>query len=538
MRYAILLAALSATALNADAAYQINTSGFEIPGGTVFYIDRPEWRCVKTNGSACTAADIANPAYRHIVIPSTGFNGSAGKQAFYDDLSFAISLMTDPASAGTSWTAQKRDKILWFGFYTAGGDLGTDQATFKAAISPHPIRGYATNLDQNAVYQWMEQQRATIPNLKPLAVAVFYNSFQEEVTANAAPPSVVGKPYGVCKFTRIDLTERGAYVPTHELAHAGLNFLDEYVEAGFQDSNIRLLDYLTPLVLLDASWRGLSDAIANVMQVYSYQISEILSHNGSDNMTVSRFPATVIGEGYVGQDYQYEGGMFFGRGTFHMRGNNLMNGERVMRGADDSFDFAHSPAQQLVIKQAFGEGPQRPNDRLRSAGPNTDWHMSFGSTTRLMTFDADKLHHFQPTRRYDVQIGWYEREWKTCWWGPFPYPCHTDVWRVAERSVVPDNRGITLSLTAGFGLAWLMQRVVCAFGINEIEASGGSFKLCEQSLEEISQSYVPTVTFRLPYQDIDAPAAQMFTTYHWRFRTRNDRYTSQWTGWSTFRRVL
>lgn len=532
-----LCLASSSNAWSADY-YTIDTPiifhGDQIPG---YVLDLPSWRCYRSNGSVCSAADLANTTYRHVVIASAGFNRNAGQTLFYEQTLRSIRLMTDPVEAGASWTVTKRDHILWFAFYTAGGDLGSSTATFDAEVKPHPIRGFATALDQDSVYSWMENQRKTVP-VKPLAVAVFFNSMQEEVTANAAPPSVVGRAYGVCKFTLLDLDERSAYVPTHELAHAGLNFLDEYVEAGFQDVNIRTMDLLTPLVLLDGTWRGLANTIGNIFQVYTYRISDILSHNGGDNMTTARFPATVIGEGYVGQDYQYEGGMFFGRGTYHMRGSNLMNSDNIIRGAGDDFAYDHSPAQRMVINEAFGSGPQRPNDRLRSAGPNTDWHMSFGNTTRLLTFDADKLHHFQPTRSYNVQVGYYEREWDVCWWGPFPYACKTDTWRVAERTVIPDERGIEFRMTAAFNLAWLTQRVVCAFGLNELAVAGGEFKLCEQSLEEITASYVPTIRFRLPYQDVDAPASQMFTTYYWRFRTNNDRFTSQWTGWSSFRRVL
>jgi len=55
-------------------------------------------------------------------------------------------------------------------------------------------------------------------------------------------------------MTRADLET--PYVGIHELAHATLNFLDEYIEYGFEDMNIRSLDALTPLALLDDSWEA------------------------------------------------------------------------------------------------------------------------------------------------------------------------------------------------------------------------------------------------------------------------------------------
>src|SRR5207237_7750589 len=183
----------------------------------------------------------------------------------------------------------------------------------------------------------------------------------------------LNRSYGVANYTRADLLQRGAYVPSHELAHAGLNYLDEYVEAGLQDLSIRQIDLATPLVLFDGSWGGFIAAINDLLGVYDYNLSEILSNNGNDNMATSAWPTTVYTPGYPSQSYPYEGGMFFGRGTFHAAGSNLMNRDFVMRGADDGFAYAHSSSQQQVINAAFGGAAGRPNDRLRNAGPKNGW---------------------------------------------------------------------------------------------------------------------------------------------------------------------
>ena len=53
-----------------------------------------------------------------------------------------------------------------------------------------------------------------------MAVGVLFNTFQTPVTANAAPPSLVSKPFGVAKFTRQDLNEH-LLVAVQHLERAG-----------------------------------------------------------------------------------------------------------------------------------------------------------------------------------------------------------------------------------------------------------------------------------------------------------------------------
>ncbi len=495
----------------------------------------PKWKCKKWDGTSCTPADRSNPANRQIVFLSTGFSDDE-QQAFWTDYDRMIGMMTN--NVGNTWSAMKKDQILYIGYFVSGGALGTDTAAFKAKVSEHPIRGHALTLDQASVYTKIDQLRGEISDLKPMAVGVLFNSYADDVTANASPPSVVGKPYGVARWTRYDLDDRGGYIASHELAHAGLNFLDEYVEDGFQDINIRSLDVLTPLALLDNTWGGILSSIANLFQVFDMRLSDILSNNGSDNMATERIPGTVYTSGFARETYEYEGGMFFGRGTWHMRGNNLMNSGNVVRGPGDDFGFDHSPAQRAVVHEAFGATAHRPNDRLRNAGPNSGWPSAWGSTTKVMLFDGDKLHHFHPTRTYTVQVGWYEREWHTCWALFIPYPCSTDEWRVAEKTVWSGERRVTLTVTAAYGLASLLQKAACAAGINEISSNGGTFRLCDQSLSEITGAFIPTIVWRLPYQEVSVPASQWMTKYYWRFRTYNGAHTSGWTGWSTFVRTF
>src|SRR5262249_43362604 len=159
--------------------------------------------------------------------------------------------------AGNVWSVQQRDRLLFVGYFIAGGRIGAPHAAFGASIPRHPGRGYAPSLSQQAGYDPIPQNPPhPIYRPRPVPPGRPFNSFQSPVTANAAPPSFVGKPFGVAKFTRADLNDRGAYITTHELAHAGLNFLDEYVEQGFQDLNIRQIDAATPLALFDWTWGG------------------------------------------------------------------------------------------------------------------------------------------------------------------------------------------------------------------------------------------------------------------------------------------
>jgi hypothetical protein len=530
-----LAAALCAAAAGPAAAttYQVQNSNWWV--NPSWWL--PNWKCVTADGVACADWQLRSSWYKQIVVLPSGFAAS-DRDAFFSEFDRTISLMTQAGSAGSSWSVQRRSQLLFIGYFLAGGPLGDPSATFGGKIAKHPIRGYALSLSNQAVYSEIDQIRAwEIPSLQPFGVAVLFNSFQDHVTANAAPPSFVNRAFGVAKFERGDLNTRGAYVPTHELAHASLNYLDEYVEQGLQDLSIRQIDVATPLVLFDGSWGGFVNAINDLLGVYDYNLSEILSNNGNDNMSTSTWPTTVYTPGYGWEYYPYEGGMFFGRGTFHAPGNNLMNSDFVKRNWDDGFGYAHSPSQQQVINNAFDGTVARPNDRLRNAGPKNGWPLAFGSETHVMLFDGDKNHHFHPTQAYTVQVGWYDRQWHTCWqWGFIPYPCYNDVWTTAQKIVYPEYRALDLTISSAYGLAKLAQKLVCAVGIHEVASGGGTIRLCDQDLDTMANNFLPTIAFPVPYQDVNVPASQWFTTYWWRFSSCNGAIESGKTGWSSFYR--
>jgi hypothetical protein len=507
----------------APASAQLtNTNIVPIPidVGDVFNQGPPAWKCARGDGSACTRQDLANRAQRQILVMPTGYADTPeDRAAFWIDFDTVVAQLSN---TGKVWSTQKKTQLLYVGYFASG-------ATFGGSVAPHPVRGYALTLSQDAVYAQVDALRGTLlPELLPMAVGVVFNDFQTGITANATPPSFSKRPYGIAKMNREQL--KGGYVAAHELAHAALNFLDEYVEPGFEDLNVHLLDTATPFLSFDG-------AISDRFGVYDYNVSEILAANGNNNIALSSSPSTVTSPGR--ERYLKEGGLFFGHGTFHEAGNNLMSSNQVPHGPDNDFAYAHSPSQNMVIESAFGAGPYRANDRLRNAGPRNGWPAALGSATTVMLYDGDKNHSFQPTQSYAVQAGWYERTWRTCWAGPFPYPCYTDVWRVAEKKVTPQRRTVGLPAANLYGLTNTMQSVLCGTGMTEVAmANAAPFKLCEQPLDQVGSGFLPTFTFQTPYQDTDVPANQWFTTYWWRFSSNNGVWSSGFTGWSSFYRSL
>ena len=490
------------------------------------------WSCTRGDGKACTAAERTGADYKQILIVPTGYT-EADRAAFFDDADRMRRSMSDIATPVYSSTHKGR--ILYITYWVAGGALASGQSTFGGKVFAHPVRGKALTMNQEAAYAFVTtRQLGDLPWLRPSAVAALFNTYENGITANATPPSYTRRAYGIARFTAGDV--RGQYIAAHELGHAMLSWVDEYVESGFESTNITQFDALTPLVVWDGTFRTLGSAVGNLLGVYSIRISEVLASNGADNVATTQYPGTVSQSAPGSERYEYEGGMFFGRGTWHDAGSNLMNGSHVMRGADDTFAYAHSPAQQRLVDTAFGNGQaRRANDRLRNAGPVNGWPLEFGSSTTVMMFDADKNHRWQPTQSYEVQVGWWERTWKTCWAAFIPYPCYSDKWLTAQKSIAPTTNYIELKSSAGYGLAGFLQRLVCGIGLGGLT---GGIDICTLSVDLMSSAFVPTLRFFLPYQSTAVPASQWLTTYYWRFRTWNGTHWSGQTSWSSFYRSL
>jgi hypothetical protein len=311
----------------------------------------------------------------------------------------------------------------------------------------------------------------------------------------------------VARFTSEQI-HSGNYIPVHELAHAALNFLDEYVEDGFENLSIRQLDVLSPSVFF-----GLSLPF----DTYDYNISEILAGNGPINLATRPDVTTVETPGTKPQVYEHEGGLFFGRGTFHAAGDNLMHANAFQRGGGDGFAYDHSGAQWEFINAAFGEAPYRANDRLKNAGPRDGWP-SAESSVDLLLYDADKNNSLFPTKEYVVQVGWYEAGNPTL--------------HVVSHSFSPQKRVADLPFPGYRTEELLLLQVACRAGMTELSSQLAGLEVCDRQ----NSGQFTTLRFYVPYEIVTIPAPQPNTQYWWRFRTDNGHQTSGWTGWSSFYR--
>ncbi len=468
---------------------------------------------------------------REIVILPTGWTVD-DHGAFREEVDQMILRMaTDTQNA---FTRRWRDRIHYTVYWLPGQTLESGNANFGAQLFDHPVRdGQGISSDHaqvaSTVNQLLQQRFPSTPvsqRPQPIGVLLLFN-VRGNITANAALPHLIGRPYGIARVTRDDMQSN--YVPMHELAHAAIQFLDEYIEPGMESTRATDFDLLTGMVRLDASWNSWASLIGDFFYTYEIRLSEVLADNGSDNMSLRRrFPATVTTGGFTRNEYEVESGMFFGRGTFRDAGDNVMDS-----GSD--FAYEHTPSQVGVLRQVF-ESPStadRPNDRLRAAGPLNEWLPTFGSRVRLMLFDADKYHRWHPTTRYDVEIGYWELEWRICE-GLIPYPCARNVWRTFTRNATPQRTSVDLRDTLVAGFAPLVIPFLCENGLGQVQ----SVNLCALSFNDLLNLTLPSIQWPLPYQDVEVDTPNVATQYFWRFRTRNGTANSGYTGWSSFVRAL
>lgn len=495
----------------------------------------PTKKCKRGDGSDCAWSDLATPGMKQIVVLSAGYTDVT---KFWTDFDEVVNQMGGPAS-GNSWSVLKKNQLMYVGYFTGGGptkkptDTGPSTASFGAAVATHPVRGYALTVDQQAVISFVENRlKSSLPHLRPASVAILMDSDQAGVTANAAPPTFLhaGYPsvfYGIAKFTHHDLYDRPGYIVTHELAHATLNFLDEYIEQATKDLNVSQLDAFTGLIQLNGTWSGFVLAIQNLLGVFTIKFSDILANNGSGHLANTRYPALVATSGFPGLEYGTEGGMFFGKGTFRQSGKDIM-------ASGGEFAYDHTPQQKASMESQFGQGAQRPNDHVRTVGPNS-WPFNFGQSTQVMWFDGHKNSIAQPTISYKVKVGWNERHWHTCWALFIPYPCYDDVWSEASKTVTPQRRSIDLRLTTVYNLATALQTLLCEMGLDStLKDAIGGIDVCAQPLATVAANFLPTFVFPLPYEFTEAPTTQWMTTYYWKVQTNNGKYISGYTGWSSF----
>ena len=102
--------------------------------------------------------------YKQVVVLPSGF-ADTDRDTFFSEFDRGVSLMTSGATAGSSWSVQRRDQILFIAYFLAGGALGTADATFGGQIARHPIRGYALSLSNQSVYSMIASIRRSTSGL-------------------------------------------------------------------------------------------------------------------------------------------------------------------------------------------------------------------------------------------------------------------------------------------------------------------------------------------------------------------------------------
>ncbi len=490
------------------------------------------FRKVGSSGGVVSAptSQVNQPGtYRQVLIMPSGYTAEERGKFFTDveKMIFNMGNLADPV-----YTSKYREKLIYIVHWLPGGAMGSSTTNFGAKTYDHPTRTDPglTLKNPQVIAKVQDLRQSTIPSLDPIGVIVLYN-LDVEAIAYASPPTLLRKKFGIARVTRRDIDEHLTR-PMHELAHASLNFLDEYIEPALAGQDISDFNILTPAILPDGSWGSLRDAWESLIGNYEIRFSDILADNGSGNISTRKFPATVTSSSpvYTPFKYEFEGGMFFEFGTFHDSGNNVMNNNRIApsfprkpdgdRSAQD-----HSPSQKSVIDHVFGAtGTPRPNDRIRNAGPTVEWLPQFGSNVRLLIFDADKNHRWHPTTKYEVQVGWYEfNVFKLDW-----------EFKSMKREFTPSARTVDLSKTIAAGGAGLLRDVLVFFGVQEL--SEGGFNLAAQTVDELLNLSIPSVVWPTPYQDVSV-SLPVPNIYYWRFRTHNGTHWSARTEYSAFSKI-
>ncbi|MBT6325261.1 MAG: hypothetical protein HOJ35_04780 [Bdellovibrionales bacterium] len=489
--------------------------------------------CITGGGSSCSELELSQPKlYKQILVLPTGYQENEKEKFIKDFNSFVMKMST----AGENVYSQiHKDQIFYIYKWVPGGAMDSKETSFDAQVLPHPIRkNFGLVINQNKIHDFVDSH-----NISPWAVTVIFNT-SKSATANAKPPTFIQKKYGILLMTSAQ--SKSSYIGTHEVAHAALDFLDEYVESGFENLNISLMNKLSAMAVYEKGWSGFKMFFHHVRGNYRINISDILAANGPENIDTTKFPSRVITDGYIPNIFEYEGGMFFGKGTFHDRGNNLMNSNRVKKGKDDGFGYDHSESQKSIIEQAFvyPEIASRPNDRIRNAGPVGKLRFSVKKNINLLLFDGDKNHHFHPTTSYDLQVGWYERSWKWCKKSFIKYPCRSKKWTSFEKTFNPTRLNISLKLSKLYGTSKLLLFLGCRVGIAKVFGVDKELlkRFCQHSIDTLADAFVPTLEFLTPYQFVNVPVTQHFTKYYWRFRTDNGTFQSGWTGWTKFTKSL
>jgi len=544
--------------------------------------------CIVGDTSPCGPQHLDDPEYyKQIVFLSSGYTEDQ-KALFYQDFLYAsLSRMSkfeiekEPADGiyrvrrsqilnpeekiGVTYTndeylvdyskvysVKNRPRLVYIGWWLPGGPIGSSSERFgmKALNTPLPVRaieGTSPAFNTEKVYE--EVSRLTQEQegrLRPWSAVLIIQDRGSELRSLAK--LLIERPFNLVAQSAVDTVN---YLGYHEVGHSAFNFGDQYYSQFLLYVNFRWLDSLSPVLKILDTQGSASTAIENWAGGFDFKLTDILI-SIFDDLDVTRYPSRVSTPSYTPTEFTYEGGFQFGVGVFHEKGLNIMNMMFGKSGEEDYMGEDHTTTQsKLIDNEALGSSFQpgnrdvfgrafvrasRPNDRIRNAGPYNDTLVS-GTKTRILLSDADKHHRYHPTRKYEVQVGWYESEIRTCYnKRGLPYACSQNVWKTASKDVLPVKRKVKLSVQHINGLSPSLVNLFC----NHFQGTSSPAGVPNKCLDWDTSTLPLSDYFELmmPYQEVEVPTERMGTTYYWRFRTDNGKWQSGWTGWSTFKRTF
>ncbi len=228
------------------------------------------------------------------------------------------------------------------------------------------------------------------------------------------------------------------------------------------------------------------------------KLSEILGANGFSNTDVSRYPARAFGE--RAEEWSQAGGLGVGKGVWRA-----------------SADLLGALRETL-------------NARIRAIGPLSAWRSSMGESTSVVLFDADKNHPEHPTQAYEIEVRWLQKSWKACVIGFAPYPCADAQRLTLRKKVLPVRRMASISRGALQEAPPAVTRWFCAIGFDTACALTGH-------RTPASAQRAGAIRLAVPYEVVELPLTEWFTTYEWRFRTQNEFGESPYTEWTPIERI-
>lgn len=485
-----------------------------------------EPRCYDSGGSIDCRESMSAAGRPVIWVLSTGYSGLEQAQFELDVERVSNSFFRSQSWAGARYAsynsrADRNSSLIFRSHFTPGGALGSATSKFSSSIVRHPFRQTQWNMamDHAQVVEEVLRFRKQNGELShPVATVVLFNDDRGEldgVGANAALPSTISQSFGIAKFTRGALRAPNPnYVVVHEIAHALLDFADEYIESTLAGVSIQSIDKITFLT------QGFGGAIRVLFGIHQLRLSEIIAGNSFDNVDVTEYPSRV-GENSDHLHYSAQGGMFFGRGTYHFPEANLMSSRSDVSHGDSEL-FQHSRPQDQNISDFFHETTELPrvNDRIRIAGPYPWFGSLAGRGTELVVYDGDKNHRFHPTQQYRVQVSFRSRR--------------KGEWVTIERDYNPSDSFIRVDQTGLMKLARVAQDVACFFTQNKLNVAGQ--RLCSMNLNQVVGSFLPSLDFRVPYQRFRVELPEWFTYYYIRVATVSRGGVSSFTGWHRIHR--